>query len=347
MGSILSISRALPPYRYQQSELAESATNWLAQDPAAKELYKRFCRSSTVEQRYFALPLEEILSLSGNQQREQIYIKQAQLLAEKALKNALALASIDKSQLTTLISTSCTGAVIPAIDTYLINNLKLPACINRIPVYQQGCAGGAFGLGLANRLANNHELTALLSVELCSLIFQQGDSQAGNLVGSAIFADGAACAIISPKQSGYVIRASRSLLIPDSTHLMGYDTWDNGTHLRLDRELPQILVKHLPDQISAFLSEYQVDLGQIKHWLFHPGGAKILDLLESSFQLPSASAKFSRAVLKNYGNISSASILFVISDFMESKMAEPNEFSLVVGIGPGLTAEMILLQFIA
>ena len=242
--------------------------------------------------------------------------------------------------------------IVPALDTHLINSLGLRNDIVRVPIYQYGCVGGAAGLSLASSLATTGKRVLVLSVELCSLGFQSGDHRGSSLVGSAIFADGAACAVIAPPtaQDGKAtigdlkFLGSQSFVVPNSTHLMGYDILDGGTHLRLDRELPSALAAQAPSRVKQFLALHGLTADDVAWWLFHPGGVKVLQSLEETFALRAEQSRFSWNVLSQHGNMSSASILFVIADFISSGAARPGDKALVFGVGPGLTIELILLE---
>lgn len=200
------------------------------------------------------------------------------------------------------------------------------------------------GLSLANKFARHGQIAMLTSVELCSLVFQPTDVSPGHLVGAALFGDGAASALITPHDTGLRIVDTLSYLIPDTRHLMGYDILDTGMHLRLDKELPKNLALTVPDLVHGFLASHSLRAADINWWLFHPGGVKILGYLEQAFSLEARQCPWSRQVLREVGNLSSATILFVIKEFMDSQVAAPGDYALAVGIGPGLTIELILLQ---
>jgi alkylresorcinol/alkylpyrone synthase len=223
-----------------------------------------------------------------------------------------------------------------------VSELGSDAEIDRVPLYQHGCAGGAAGLALASRLAPAY----VASVELCSLVFQSEDLRGGNVVGSALFGDGAACAAITDADNGLVFRDTRSWVLPESTHLMGYELLNDGAHLTLDRELPSVLADFAPDAIRAFVARSGLSTRDIQWWLFHPGGTKILNILEQCFELRRTQTHWSWDVLARYGNMSSATILFVLAEFMKDAPCADGDFVLVAGIGPGLVLQLLLLQWI-
>jgi len=176
-------------------------------------------------------------------------------------------------------------------------------------------------------------------------VFQKNNPTGAQLVGAAIFADGAASVILSPEDSGLVIRATQSFLLPNTRHLMGYDILDDGAHLRLDRNLPQALIDVAPGQIQSFLANNGLKIEEINHWLFHPGGSKILDFLESRLCNNPEQARWSREIFDSVGNLSSATVLFVLEHFLKSEVAQIGDKVVMVGIGPGLTLELILFEW--
>ena len=352
MSHLTHISTAEPRFAATTDDMLTAAKGWLDSSPEELALFSRFLLSSKIATRHFALPLEEIRSLNGTANRASRYLEEARLLGEQAVTTALAAASLRADEVDVLITTSCTMPIVPALDTHLINSLGLRNDIVRVPIYQYGCVGGAAGLSLASSLSQTGKRVLVLSVELCSLGFQSGDHRGSSLVGSAIFADGAACAVIAPPAAGERTPAlgelkflgSQSFVVPNSTHLMGYDLMDGGTHLRLDRELPSALAAHAPSRVKQFLESHGLVADDIAWWLFHPGGVKVLQSLEETFGLGAEQSRFSWNVLSQHGNMSSASILYVISDFINSKAARSGDKALVFGVGPGLTIELILLE---
>ncbi|MBN8548925.1 MAG: hypothetical protein J0M12_06395 [Deltaproteobacteria bacterium] len=347
MPSVVSIGTALPEHSYTLSDVLSVGSEWLEGQPRNLELFRKFVTSSKTENRNFILPADEILNIGGMEGRSKLFEAFAAPLGVKSLREALRHAgTIDNDAIKSLIFTSCSCPSIPSVDGLMIENLELPRTINRIPMYQHGCAGGVVGLRLAAELSKTQGIVALSSVELCSLVFQRQNPSGAQLVGAAIFADGAASALVSPEERGLVIRGSQSYLIPQSRHLMGYDILDDGFHLRLDRNLPQALVDIAPERIRTFLAAHQLTHDEISYWLFHPGGTKILDFLESNLALRPGQAPWARQVLTTIGNLSSATVLFVLKAFLDSKVYKRGDKIVMVGVGPGLTLELILFEWV-
>lgn len=344
MPSIRSVGTALPQVRYDNEEIIRAARIWLDGNPTESALFERFLASGQTETRHFVHPLEKILLLSGMKERSEIFERDGVALGLASLRSACETARMDPSVFDTLIFTSCSSPVIPSIDAALIAELPLDRSITRVPIYQHGCAGGVVGLALANKFAKLGSKVLLTSVELCSLGFQHNDHSAGHLVGSAIFGDGSASVVVTPEDSGLVFLDSQSVLTQNSHHMMGYDILDDGAHLRLNKELPGFLAQQIPDILPSFLGRHGLTTSDIRWWLFHPGGVKILNCLESAFAIEPSAACWAREVLRDVGNLSSASILFVTSEFLKSEVYRDRDLVLMVGVGPGLTVEMILFE---
>jgi alkylresorcinol/alkylpyrone synthase len=344
MTGIVSTSTLLPRHRYSPEQIHAVSAAWLKDAPHQRELFDRFVRSSQISCRHFAVPLDAILTLHGSQQRAELFIQEGRPLLRDVVKTLLSTTRVQASGIDHLICTSCSSPVIPAIDVGLVDDLEFKRTVNRIPVYQHGCAGGVVGLAMAYRLLKPGQKALVSAVELCSLVYQASDLSGGNLVGSAIFGDGAAAVLVGDTSEGLTFVDARSHLVPKSTHLMGYGIEDDGAHLRLDRALPQALSQHAPSFVRSFLSEHALQPSDIRFWLFHPGGVKVLAVLEDAFGIQRDSARWAWEVLEQYGNMSSASILFVLDAFLKSNVAQPGDRICMLGVGPGLTIESILFE---
>ena len=344
MSFVQAVSTLLPPYRYSTREILEVAGRWLQNSPSERALFERLGSSTKIEGRSFALPIEKLVLLKGQAERAKIFTELGTTLLSEVLAEALSASRLAPENVTTLITTSCSVPTIPPIDTRAIPLLGLGPETLRLPIFQYGCAGGAIGLSLARHLSSPRGATLLASVELCSLVYQRDDLKAGNILGSAIFGDGAACAVISEDPGPLRIVDSRSHLIPNTCDLMGYDLLDDGAHLHLDREIPQALLASTPPFVRSFLQGHGLTPSDIQWWLFHPGGAKILSSLEESFDLSPPQAKWGWDTLRENGNMSSASILFVLGNFLRERPYKVGDTVMMIGVGPGLTLQANLFE---
>lgn len=344
MAVVRGVSTELPKNAYSKHDIAKVGATWLREQSYERELFERFVSSSQISQRYFALTLDQILALGGPRERAVLFQSEGRPLLKAAIKQLLARCSTSAEEIDHLVFTSCSAPVIPSIDAGVVDDLELRRTINRVPVYQHGCAGGVVGLALASRLVKPNERAIVSSVELCSLVYQAGDLSGGNLVGSAIFGDGAAAVLLDGSGRGLRIVAAQSHLVPDSAFLMGYGIEDDGVHLRLDRTLPQALSQQAPRFIRSFLAGHGLTSKDISWWLFHPGGVKVLAVFQDALGIRRDQSCWAWDILERYGNMSSASILFVLDSFLQSGLAKSGDKVCMLGVGPGLTIEAILFE---
>ncbi len=346
MTYILDVQTAVPTYRCELPELRQNVAQWLGAGSEQYALFDRFLANSRTSSRFFCMPPSEILKLCGVKKRAELFEEYATPLLLKAAGQVIQDKTSLARDLAALVFTSCTCPTIPALDVRVIDALKLKRDIVRVPIYQYGCAGGVAGLSLAAELSRARGSSLLLSVELCSLVFQAEKKEASDLVGASIFADGAGAVLLDEQHGVLRIVDTRSYLLPKSFHLMGYNQTDQGPHLRLDRELPAMLCEYAPEQVRKFLEENGLESKDVNWWLFHPGGIKILEALRAKLKLSQASCDFAYRVLGNYGNMSSATVIFVLNEFLHSGCAKTGDKVFLLGIGPGLTLETILFEFV-
>jgi alkylresorcinol/alkylpyrone synthase len=343
MICIKSVGTALPKYSCDNQAIEWAGNEWLGES-SERDLFLRFVRSSQTQKRFFVRPVEKILNYAGQEERALIFEEEAPKLGTESAAQAIKTAKISATDISSFVFTSCTCPSIPSVDGQIVENLQLNNSISRVPVYQFGCAGGVQGLALASKLAGTTQHVLLTSVELCSLIYHRNDHSAGHLVGAAIFGDGSASVVVGPSNQGLEFISSRSFLIPKTRHLMGYNIYDDGAHLRLDKKLPEVLSSVVEGIVEDFLNDNELSFKEINSWLFHPGGKKILDQLEKIFSLKAEQSLWSRTILSKFGNLSSSTVLFVIKEYLETAKYKIGDFVLLIGIGPGLTLEMILFR---
>jgi alkylresorcinol/alkylpyrone synthase len=371
-AEISSVAIAKLPFMYDNNSLIDFADSWLGHKGDSLDLFKRVVSGSNIKTRSYAFSLDEIAQLRGQSHRAGEFARRAQEFGLQVSLDALANANLSVKEIKGVIFTSCTMPLIPAPDVALIEELGISPTVMRLPFYQHGCGGSAVGLRVAGALSAVTGPILLVSVELCSLLFHLIDVTTSSLIGSALFADGAAAVVIKPctqeitfKQTDHKARivGSSSYLIPKSAHLMGYNIEDNGPHLFLEKALPGVLASHAPDAIKSFLGTFGLSVTDVKHWLVHPGGKSILNLLTQALNLSHQQLYFSWEIFSRFGNMSSSTLLYVLEAFFleqgkNSKVAEESviescatcskvrsdEFIMVVGMGPGMSVELSLLR---
>lgn len=346
MAGIRSVQCVVPDNSLAQRDFREVIAGWSELDDSARSRVSGFAERVGVERRNFVIPATQVLELGGLEQRAKIF---EDIGSELLLRSAEALfrsTGTSGSSISHIIYTSCSVPIIPTLDSRLVDALDISPTVTRIPVFQYGCAGGVFSLGLAAQLTRIGASVLVMSAELCSLVFQSSDTSTAQLVGTSLFADGAATVLVTPdtNSSAFRIVDWRSSLIPNSRHVMGYDLRDTGLHLRLDQTLPDTLAASFNELSRSFLDTHGLRTGDIAHWLFHPGSIKIVDMLADSIGLRSEQTQWAKDVLRDYGNMSSATILFVLERYLRSADFRKGDRAVIAGVGPGLTVELLLLE---
>jgi len=239
--------------------------------------------------------------------------------------------------------------MIPSLDAYLANTLGFSAHVKRLPLTELGCAAGASALARASDyLCAFPEHTVLVvAVELPSLTFQIHDLSAANIVSSALFGDGAAAVLLrGGTMTGKPrVLTTESTLFPRTTGLMGFALKDAGLHILLSAEIPEVVCAEVPELLEKFLGRQGLAIADLSHFLLHPGGRRVLDGLAQCLELATEQTAVSRAILRDYGNLSSASVLFILDRFLTTKHARPGDLGLLLAFGPGFSAEVLLLRW--
>ena len=289
-------------------------------------------------------------------QRMQRYGSEATALSTAAVEKALGQANIKPAAITHLITCSCTGFQAPGIDVALMQNFDLSAQVSRTHIGFMGCHGGFNALRVAKAYAESdpHAVVLIVCIELCSLHFQYTED-AEQIVANSIFADGAA-AIIGRSADApeglapgtWCLVDQTSFLLSDSTDHMGWTIGDNGFEMSLSPEVPSRIAEALPSLTDNFLGRHHVLRNAVSHWAVHPGGPRILTMVEAALQLSSNSLNTSRDILSQYGNMSSATIFFILEQLLVMKKPELSHqhknHCVAMAFGPGLTTELALFE---
>jgi predicted naringenin-chalcone synthase len=322
---------------------------WLSgqEDRFARKVKKIF-ENAAVDRRYSIMSPEEVFTNSSFEEKNDIYVREVIKLGSKCLVSALEKAGLEAMDLDYIITVSCTGIMIPSLDAYLINLLQLRQDIVRLPVTEMGCAAGISGMIYAKKFleANPGKRAAVIAIESPTATFQLEDYSMPNIVSAAIFGDGAACAILSSHEedSGPQILGDGMYHFYEAEHLMGFKLTNTGLQMVLDVEVPNTIAAHFPAIIHPFLDNYGYRIEDINHLIFHPGGKKIIQTVEELFGEMGKNIDDTKEVLRLYGNMSSATVLYVLERFME-KDIPAGEKGLMLSFGPGFSAQRILLQW--
>ncbi len=344
---LLAIATAVPPHALGQGDVAIRARHLFA-DAASIDLERMMpvFANSGIERRYSSAPIDWYEQPHGWAERNALYHQSAVPLLERAARDCLALAGLGAEDIDAVVVVSTTGIATPSLDAVLMGRLGLRRDVRRLPIFGLGCAGGVIGLARAADLARVAPSSRILFlvVELCALWFRKSDVSKSNLVATALFGDGAAAAILSCRGEGPSLGPSGEHTWPDSLEIMGWDVAENGLKALFSRDIPTLVRRHMREVACEFLTRHGVALGDIEHFICHPGGAKVLSALEEAFGLAEGGLADGRSVLRDYGNMSAATVLFVLERAVRSGIAGR---CLLTAMGPGFTAAFQLLDMSA
>jgi predicted naringenin-chalcone synthase len=346
---IKTVAKQLPKYSRTTEEIIPFLDAWLVgQDDRFVRKVKKIFEGAAVDKRYSIMDPIEVFTQTSFEARNDIYVREVIDLGEKVLEKALKKSGWKPEDLDYIITVSCTGIMIPSLDAYLINSLQLRQDIVRLPVTEMGCAAGISGMIYAKNFlqANPGKRAAVIAVESPTATFQLEDYSMANIVSAAIFGDGAACVLLSSHEEdeGPEILAEEMYHFYDAIEMMGFKLTNSGLQMVLDVAVPETIASHFPDIIHPFLAKNNMEIAAIDHLIFHPGGKKIIQTVESLFENLGKNIDDTKEVLRLYGNMSSATVLYVLERVMDSNPKKGDK-GLMLSFGPGFSAQRILLQF--
>lgn len=346
MTRIAAVAPVLPDHSYSQQEIIAVMGPLLSPDPKRRALIERMYASSTVERRYSALPLERYRDLGGLTQSNAEWVRVATDLGERAVREALDAAGLRAEDVDLLLFTSVTGVAAPSVDALVAERLGMRSDLRRWPSFGLGCVAGAGGLARAHDYLEHRPqgVVVLLAVELCSLTLQRTDDSMANFVASGLFGDGAAAVALvgdeHPAAAGPRIAATRSTLVAQTADVLAFNLGGTGFEIVLTAEVAGVIEREFPAEVAQFLEGRSLDgLAMIAH----PGGPRILDAFATALDLPRERFARSWASLASRGNLSSASVLHVLAD----ALAAGERDALLFALGPGVSAEFVLLEGVA
>lgn len=344
MSYIHHISKALPEHLLDQEAVRELGRRVLKGKVPFLEQALGLFGNAGVQERYLVRNVHEILDNDDLGWRNQVYQKESIRLCERLFADLLQESKLEATDIDLIITTSCTGFMIPAVDAYLINHFGMRPDVKRLPVTELGCAAGAMALARAHDYlcAYPTHKVAVLAVELPSLTYRTKDFRVANLVSAALFGDGAAGVLLGGEPGPVEIRATQSHFFYDTLDMMGFDLSASGFKIILDKQIAPLVEAHFREPLEAFLRLHQLGVRDIQNWVFHPGGRRILDNLRDILDLQEIDVSASRQVLREVGNLSSASVLWVLAEHLKEPRTGPG---LMAAFGPGFNAEMLLLNF--
>jgi alkylresorcinol/alkylpyrone synthase len=358
--TIAATATALPEYVVTIDDVRAYADKVFPLTEARLAMVMEVIENAKVERRYCILPPDYVITPRSLEQVTLEYQEHSILLGRRVAADCLKNAGLAATDIDVLITVSCTGIMIPSLDAHLINDLGFRSDVRRLPITELGCAAGAASLGRAwDFLKGVPEGNVLIvSVEIPTMTFQRGDFSPANLISCILFGDGAAAAVVGRGGSlqtaavngnGHWSRpriiGTKSYLFPNSIDAMGFDLKDTGLHIVLSKDVPQLIRDRIAGLVDNFLAEQGLQRSDIAAFVLHPGGQKLLSFIEEEMNIPRHMTQYSWDVLRDYGNLSSASVLFVLQEWMTKAHLNPGDYGLLAAFGPGFSAEMMLLQW--
>lgn len=346
---ITTVSKQLPAYSRKTKEVIPFVETWLeGQEERFKRKVVKIFEGAAVDKRYSIMDPAEVFTATSFEDKNTIYCREVKKLGSQVFRKALDKAGWEADSIDYIITVSCTGIMIPSLDAYLVNELKMRQDVVRLPVTEMGCAAGISGIIYARKFLEAHKgkRAAVIAVESPTATLQLDDFSMANMVSAAIFGDGAACALLSSEEeaSGPEIIGEGMYHFFDATGLMGFDLTNHGLKMILDPAVPQTIADHFPKIIHPFLEKHNSSIESVQHLIFHPGGKKIVQTVEDLFGNLGKNIDDTKEVLRLYGNMSSATVLYVLERFMD-KPVPRGEQGLMLSFGPGFSAQKILLQW--
>ena len=356
---IASVGTAFPPHRYPQTVITQALKEKMRDKLDMPDIMDRLHNNCGVDFRHIMFPLDTLGTFSDFGTSNDLWIKGALELGQEAIQKALDQVELVPGDISAIFFTSVTGIACPSIDARLVNLMGFSHHVKRTPIFGLGCVAGAAGISRAIDYvrAFPKQYALLLSVELCSLTWQENDQSMAHLVACGLFGDGAAAVVLAGEETELAQRPTsvkhpcpkvldtRSTLYPDTEHLMGWNINESGFNIVLSADVPQLVKSKLRATVESFLEENDLSIGQICSFIFHSGGPKVLQAMESSLGLPPLALSASWNSLRMRGNLSSASVLTVMQDFLLNRPGSPGCYSMMGAMGPAFCSELLLLQW--
>lgn len=348
MPSIAAVATINLPNKTTQQEVKEQAHRMFSENfPQTDRLIFAF-DNTEIKTRNFCKPISYYTGHTTFEQRNNDYIATALEYSVQAIEECLKKAGLTKEDITDILFVSTSGLATPSMDAQIINKMRLNPHVRRMPLWGLGCAGGVSGMAKASDVAkaNPNAVVLLVAVELCSLTLLKNDYSKSNFIGSSLFSDGiAACIVKGDNHNGdkhITYFDANSKLYYDSLDVMGWEFQDTGFKVLFSKDIPMFINEHVLEDVTEFLQKNNLQLSDIKNFIFHPGGKKVLDAYKDALPVEGDFLKNTRTIMNENGNMSGVTVLYVLERFMDQGFEDG--YGLMMAMGPGFSSEMVLLK---
>jgi alkylresorcinol/alkylpyrone synthase len=346
---LTALATAVPPHDLLQDEVAARAERLFAEVEGGFRRLGPIYRNAEIERRHAAVPIDWLERPHSFSERSAEFVERAVDIAEEVAGKALAAAQLAAHDIDAIVTVCTSGIATPTLDARLMQRLPFRADVQRTPIFGLGCAGGVLGLARAAAIAQAQPgaRVLLLVIELCSFTFRPQDRSKSNIVATALFGDGAAACVVTCRKDDPGAAEAPELgpwgehTWPDSLDVMGWEVADDGLKVVFSRDIPTLVRADLRPVVDAFLTRNGLRLADIEGFVCHPGGAKVLDALEDCLELQRGGLATARKVLREHGNMSSATVLFVLREALDVRARGRQ---LMTTLGPGFTAGLMVVD---
>lgn len=346
---VVATATALPEHRIGPDETKAWISRLFGATHRDTRRIEQMVDHTGIESRYLVQPPERLASDRTLEEANGEYVRRVLELSTRAVEGCLEEAGIDPQQVDMVIPVSCTGYMIPSLDAHLINRFRMRSNVRRLPITELGCGAGAAAMERAREylVAFPDSLVLLVATEITSITFQPRDTSWANLVAAMLFGDGSAAALVTgrPLRPGPSILDTESHFLHDTLHYMEFPLKDSGFHLIMSKEVPNTVRTAYRPALVQFLARHDLTIDDLAFFVLHPGGDRILRNFEEYVGVPAEGLAPARAILRRVGNLSSASVLFVLDEIIRRCPPSTGQYGLMSSMGPGFCLEMLLLRW--
>jgi alkylresorcinol/alkylpyrone synthase len=346
-AALLSLATSVPPHAFLQKDVLAAAWDFFGSRFPDFERFASIFANTGIVKRHGVKPFEWYLEPRGWPERTDAFLDGAEALFIEVAAKALASADVRAAKIDTVVTVCSTGIATPSLDARVHRRMGFRSDVSRVPVFGLGCAGGASGISIASRLAQARPGTNVLmvTIELCSLALRLDELTKANIIATSLFGDGAAAMVLRAGDGGATrIEHVGEHLWPDTLDVMGWSVDPLGFGVILRRTVPEFVTTELKPALTEILSRMQLEIADIDKFICHPGGAKVINAIETALALDQGTLEHERQVISDYGNMSAPTVLFIL-ERARAQGLPPR--SLLTALGPGFTASCVSLRHAA